>query len=95
MCPGEQTVRTFSRKGGYHGATNRLLAGGMPDAGAELRWAYYHQSGGHLFDQECRQAADLFLSVLEELTEKDPGIKETFYLELRSAAAEHLEKLQR
>ena len=60
----------------------------------ETFWAYYHQSGGHLFDQECRRAADLFLSVLDELTEKDPGIKETFYLELRGAAAEHLEKLQ-
>ena len=60
----------------------------------ETFWGYYHQSAGHLFDQECRQAADIFLGALEELTAEDPGIQEAFYLELRGAAAEHVEKLQ-
>jgi len=60
----------------------------------ETFWAYYHQSAGQLFDQECRQAADLFLSALDELVGEDSGIQEAFYLELRGAAAEHLEKLQ-
>ena len=40
----------------------------------ETYWAYFIQSDGQLFDNECRTAASLFLDAFDELSKEDPGV---------------------
>ena len=60
----------------------------------ETFWAYYHQSGGRLFDSECRRAAGMFLSSLGDLTSADPEVRNAFDTEDQGAILELLNELR-